>query len=91
MEANEFSSRGLGSYGGESRGTSIKLTRIRVSLTAWAYRTGSAWRARSWSCSHGLIATRQGLDTELTDATRFAPGYFTAIRAWVGAHITFPR
>jgi uncharacterized protein len=41
--------------------------------------------------SHGLIATRQGLDTELTDATRFAPGYLTAIRAWVAAHITFPR
>jgi uncharacterized protein len=41
--------------------------------------------------SHGLIATRQGLDTELADATRFAPGYLTAIRAWVAAHITFPR
>jgi hypothetical protein len=41
--------------------------------------------------SHGLIATRQGLDTELTDAIRFAPGYLTAIRAWVAAHITFPR
>ena len=41
--------------------------------------------------SHGLITTRQGLDTELADATRFAPGYLTAIRAWVAAHITFPR
>ena len=41
--------------------------------------------------SHGLIATRQGLDSELADATRFAPGYFAALRAWVAAHITFPR
>ena len=41
--------------------------------------------------SHGLIATRYGLDPELTDATRFAPGYFAALRAWVAAHITFPR
>ena len=40
--------------------------------------------------SHGLIATNHGLDTELTDATRFAPGYFTVLRAWVVAHITFP-
>ena len=40
--------------------------------------------------SHGLIATSHGLDTELTDATRFAPGYFTVLRAWVVAHITFP-
>jgi dienelactone hydrolase len=41
--------------------------------------------------SHGLIATRHGLDTELAAATRFAPGYFTAVRAWVAAHIAFPR
>jgi dienelactone hydrolase len=41
--------------------------------------------------SHGLIATREGLDTELTDATRFAPDYFAALRTWVAAHITFPR
>jgi uncharacterized protein len=41
--------------------------------------------------SHGLIATREGLDTELTGATQFVPGYFAALRAWVAAHITFPR
>jgi dienelactone hydrolase len=40
--------------------------------------------------SHGLIATRHGLDTELADATRFAPGYFPALRTWVAAHIAFP-
>jgi pimeloyl-ACP methyl ester carboxylesterase len=40
--------------------------------------------------SHGLIATRHGLDTELDDATRFAPGYFTTLSTWVAAHITFP-
>jgi len=40
--------------------------------------------------SHGLIATRYGLDTELADATRFAPGYFTTLSTWVAAHITFP-
>ncbi len=40
--------------------------------------------------SHGLIATKSGLDTELTDATRFAPGYFAAVRAFLAAHITFP-
>lgn len=41
--------------------------------------------------SHGLIATRHGLDTGLAAATRFAPGYFAAVRAWVAAHLTFPR
>ena len=41
--------------------------------------------------SHGLIATKHGLDSELTDATSFAPGYFAALRTWVAAHITFPR
>jgi pimeloyl-ACP methyl ester carboxylesterase len=41
--------------------------------------------------SHGLIATRYGLDTELADATRFAPGYLSALRAWVAAHISFPE
>jgi dienelactone hydrolase len=41
--------------------------------------------------SHGLIATRQGLDPELAHATRFASGYFAALRAWIAAHITFPR
>jgi len=40
--------------------------------------------------SHGLTATRYGLDTELADATRFAPGYFTTLSTWVAAHITFP-
>jgi uncharacterized protein len=40
--------------------------------------------------SHGLIATRHGLDPELADATRFALGYFTTLSAWVAAHITFP-
>lgn len=40
--------------------------------------------------SHGLIATSHGLDTELADATSFAPGYFAALRAWVAAHIAFP-
>jgi dienelactone hydrolase len=41
--------------------------------------------------SHGLIATAHGLDTELTDATRFATGYLAELRSWVTAHITFPR
>jgi len=41
--------------------------------------------------SHGLIATRHGLDSELADATRFAPGYLAVLRAWVAAHITFRR
>jgi len=41
--------------------------------------------------SHGLIATRHGLDSELADATRFAPGYVVVLRAWVAAHITFRR
>jgi dienelactone hydrolase len=41
--------------------------------------------------SHGLIATRHGLDSELPAATRFADGYFAALRAWVAGHITFPR
>lgn len=40
--------------------------------------------------SHGLIATKHGLDSELTGAASFAPGYFAALRAWVAAHITFP-
>ena len=41
--------------------------------------------------SHGLIATAHGLDTELTDATRFATGYLAELRSWVTSHITFPR
>src|SRR5215469_5016815 len=41
--------------------------------------------------SHGLIATRHGLDSELADATRFAPDYLAVLRAWVEAHITFGR
>ena len=65
---------------------------VRVSVANLA-----AYRNPDWTVivlpggSHGLIATRQGLDSELADATRFAPGYFAALRAWVAAHITFPR
>jgi dienelactone hydrolase len=65
---------------------------VRVSVANLA-----AYRNPDWTVivlpegGHGLIATRDGLDPELADATRFAPGYFAALRAWVGAHITFPR
>ena len=58
--------------------------------------TLAAYHNQDWTVvvlpggSHGLIATRHGLNSELTGATRFAPGYFAAVRAWVAAHITFP-
>ena len=64
---------------------------VRVSVANLA-----AYRNPDWTVivlpegSHGLIATRDGLDPELAGATRFAPGYFAALRAWVGAHITSP-
>jgi uncharacterized protein len=41
--------------------------------------------------SHGLIATKHGLDPELAGATRFAGNYLAAIRAWVRHTVTFPR
>jgi len=56
----------------------------------------AAFRDRPWTVrvlaggSHGLILTRRGLDSELAAATRFAPGYFPALRRWVAAHISFP-
>jgi len=64
---------------------------VRVCVTTLA-----AYHNQDWTVvvlpggTHGLIATRSGLDSELTDATRFARGYFAALRAWVAAHITFP-
>jgi len=56
----------------------------------------AAYHNRLWAVhvlaagSHGLIATRHGLDSELISATRFAGGYFSMLRAWVAGHITFP-
>jgi uncharacterized protein len=59
--------------------------------------TLAAYHNKDWTVvvlpggSHGLISTRHGLDTELADATRFAPGYFAALRAFLAAHVTFPK
>jgi len=65
---------------------------VRVSVANLAAHHDPDWTvAVLKGGSHGLIATRQGLDTELATATRFAPGYFAALRSWVAAHITFRR
>jgi uncharacterized protein len=65
---------------------------VRVSVANLAARHNRDWTVVVLpGGSHGLIATRQGLDAELAGATRFAPGYLAAVRAWVAARIVFPR
>ena len=64
---------------------------VRVSVANLAAYHNPDWTVIVLpGASHGLIATSHGLDAELADATRFAPGYLTALRAWIAAHITFP-
>ena len=64
---------------------------VRVSVANLAAYHNPEWTVIELpGGSHGLISSSHGLDTELAGATRFAPGYFTTLRAWVAAHITFP-